>query len=106
MWRVKECECHFPDVIEDQLAGIRRPALGQDEQVVDQLDRVDHRVDGNKQRCRHQQRQHDAARIGPAAGALDVCRFLEIHRNCLQCREIENHEKPSFFPDCHDDDRP
>ena len=46
-WGVKEGKGHFLDVIEDQLGGIRRSTLSQDEQMVDQFDRVDHGIDRN-----------------------------------------------------------
>ena len=48
MGRVEKGEGHFPDVVEDQLRRVVRSALGQDEQMVDQLDRIDHCIDRNE----------------------------------------------------------
>ena len=74
--------------------------------MVDQLHRVDHGIDHDEQRRRHQERQHDAARIGPAARAFDVRGFAQILRDGLERREIEDHEETGFLPDRHDNDGP
>ena len=50
-------KCHFPNPVQDQFGRIVRPALGQDEQMVDQFDRIDHCIDEHKDRGWHQKRQ-------------------------------------------------
>lgn len=97
---------YFQNVKEDQLRCVRRPVRGQDEQVVDQFDRVDHRIH-LVEKCRgHQQRQHDAAGIASATGALDVGGYFQVFGYCLQCGEAEDHAEPRFCPDGRDDDGP
>src|SRR3954453_10556197 len=60
-------ECDFIDVIQQQRTGIARAALGHDDEMIDQLEGVDDRVDRYEQCCRHQQWKYDAPESIPAA---------------------------------------
>ena len=66
--------------------------------MIDQPERVDHRIDQHEQRRRHQQRQRDAAEEGPARRAFKGGAFLQVRRHRLEGGEVEDHEKPRLLP--------
>lgn len=88
---IKKGKGAFPDVKEDQLGGIRRAAFGQDKQMVDQLDRIDQRIDQDKQR------QHDAPGIGPAAGPFDLGGLAQVRGMVCKAARQKIMKNPASF---------
>ena len=68
---VPEAERGLVYVEQQQRGGVVRPAAGQDEDVVHHPERVHHRVDGDEQRGRRQQRQRAVVR---GDGLVSDCR--------------------------------
>ena len=97
--RVPVLEADLVDVVEQQHAGVVRPALGHHDDVVDQPERVHHGVHEHEQRGRHQQRERHLPEVVPARRAFDGRGFREVGGHVLQRRQVEDHEEAGLLPD-------
>src|SRR5574341_207635 len=98
-------ECLPVEVQDDDVGGAGRPAPRQDEDLVEDLERQDGVVDQYEGGGGSEERDRDVAEAPQGTGPVDGRGLVELWRDGLEPRQVDDHVIPQVLPDTEDDDR-
>ena len=97
---VEVVEGLFIEVVEVEIGGLQRAALGDDKGLGEDLEGIDQLDDQQKEEGRRQQGQGDAPEALPAVGAVELGGLVQMGRDVLQAGQVD-HRAAAHAPDAH-----
>src|SRR5216683_119002 len=102
----KILERRLVEMLDHRARGVARTALGEDEYLPEDLEGSDDVGDEDEEEHRAEQRQGDGPEAPPPARAIEGGGLVELARDVLEAREIDDEVVARHPPDGGQDDRP